>query len=101
LDLYVALDDFGYYLSGWVMGLWFLPLVGLSINLPGWSLGLPPSHPSPHGDTLRGQYDRDYLTYLRALLQGMTEAGLVGYVVSLGVLGFFLFLCGGLGVNGG
>jgi hypothetical protein len=32
-----------------------------------------------------GEYDEDYLTYLRALLEGMTQAGLICYVVSPGL----------------
>lgn len=35
-----------------------------------------------------GQYDQEYLDYLRALLESMGKAGLVAYVVSF----YFLFL---------
>ena len=43
----------------------------------------------------RGKYDEEYLQYLRALLEGMKEYGLVAYVVS-----HFLIRCaGGRGAN--
>jgi hypothetical protein len=39
--------------------------------------------------TNSGQYDREYLDYLRALLESMGKAGLVAYVVSC----YFLVVC--------
>lgn len=33
-----------------------------------------------------GQYDKEYLAYLRALLESLRGTGLVAYVVSLSVL---------------